>query len=101
MQSLRDSKNSMDLDSTNDENEMRPVVEIVEEILAKEAWQGQRASKLDIDDFLQLLSEFNEAGIHFCQHHRQESNTGMNLEDGGPHSTYVCISNPTVDPTYN
>ena len=66
MQSLRDSKNSMDLDSTNDENEMRPVVEIVEEILAKEAWQGQRASKLDIDDFLQLLSEFNEAGIHFC-----------------------------------
>lgn len=44
----------------------KPVVEIIEEILEKEEWKGQRASKLDIDDFLQLLSEFNEAGIHFC-----------------------------------
>jgi hypothetical protein len=48
------------------EVDARPVQEIVEEILEKEQWKGQRASKLDLDDFLQLLSEFNEAGIHFC-----------------------------------
>jgi 18S rRNA (adenine1779-N6/adenine1780-N6)-dimethyltransferase len=44
----------------------RPVQAIVEEILEKEGWKGQRASKMDLDDFLLLLSEFNEAGIHFC-----------------------------------
>jgi len=43
----------------------RPAQAIMEEILEREAWRGQRASKLDLDDFLQLLSEFNEAGIHF------------------------------------
>ena len=48
------------------ENDTRPIVEIVEGILEREPWKGQRAAKLDIDDFLQLLSEFNEAGIHFC-----------------------------------
>jgi 18S rRNA (adenine1779-N6/adenine1780-N6)-dimethyltransferase len=44
----------------------RPVQQILEDILDREPWKGQRASKLDLDDFLQLLSEFNEAGIHFC-----------------------------------
>jgi 18S rRNA (adenine1779-N6/adenine1780-N6)-dimethyltransferase len=39
--------------------------EIVERILEQEAWKGKRASKLDLDDFLQLLAEFNAAGIHF------------------------------------
>jgi 16S rRNA A1518/A1519 N6-dimethyltransferase RsmA/KsgA/DIM1 with predicted DNA glycosylase/AP lyase activity len=63
MQSLR---NNNDTSGTSMEEDARPVVEIIEEILAKEAWNGQRASKLEIDDFLQLLSEFNEAGIHFC-----------------------------------
>lgn len=43
----------------------RPVGTVVEEILNKGNWSGQRASKLDLDDFLQLLSEFNDAGIHF------------------------------------
>ena len=38
----------------------------IEDILDKEPWKGQRASKMDLDDFLQLLSEFNDAGIHFC-----------------------------------
>jgi len=41
------------------------VADVVEEILARESWKGQRASKMGLDDFLQLLSEFNEAGIHF------------------------------------
>lgn len=43
----------------------RPVEEVLEEILGKEQWKGKRASKLDQDDFLQLLAEFNTAGIHF------------------------------------
>jgi 18S rRNA (adenine1779-N6/adenine1780-N6)-dimethyltransferase len=43
----------------------RPVAAIIEEIVGGDAWKGQRASKLDLDDFLQLLSEFNNAGIHF------------------------------------
>lgn len=43
----------------------RNVLAIIEEILERESWKGQRASKMDLDDFLQLLSEFNEAGIHF------------------------------------
>jgi 18S rRNA (adenine1779-N6/adenine1780-N6)-dimethyltransferase len=43
----------------------RPVLVILEEIMQREPWKGQRASKMDLDDFLQLLTEFNEAGIHF------------------------------------
>ena len=45
--------------------DVKPVQEVVESILEQERWKGQRASKLDLDDFLQLLSEFNSAGIHF------------------------------------
>jgi 18S rRNA (adenine1779-N6/adenine1780-N6)-dimethyltransferase len=41
------------------------VKDILEEILDREPWLGQRASKMDLDDFLQLLAEFNQAGIHF------------------------------------
>ena len=43
----------------------RSIAAILEEILEREQWKGKRASKLDLDDFLQLLSEFNAAGIHF------------------------------------
>ena len=43
----------------------RPVQDCIEEILQKEMWKDKRAAKLDLDDFLELLSEFNEAGIHF------------------------------------
>lgn len=54
----------------NGEDEMvvdddRPVDQVLEEILAKEEWAGKRASKMDQDDFLALLAEFNAAGIHF------------------------------------
>ena len=42
------------------------VERIVEEITSKEEWAGKRASKLDLDDFLTLLSQFNERGIHFA-----------------------------------
>jgi 18S rRNA (adenine1779-N6/adenine1780-N6)-dimethyltransferase len=53
-----------DVAMTEDES-LRPVQEVVEEILGQERWAGQRASKLDLDDFLQLLADFNGAGIHF------------------------------------
>ncbi|GAX25785.1 18S rRNA (adenine1779-N6/adenine1780-N6)-dimethyltransferase [Fistulifera solaris] len=43
----------------------RPIGDILEEILARESWKDHRASKMDLDQFLQLLAEFNEAGIHF------------------------------------
>jgi 18S rRNA (adenine1779-N6/adenine1780-N6)-dimethyltransferase len=43
----------------------RSVAQILEDILEHENWKGKRASKLDQDDFLQLLAEFNAAGIHF------------------------------------
>jgi 18S rRNA (adenine1779-N6/adenine1780-N6)-dimethyltransferase len=43
----------------------RPIQVLLEEICDRERWKGVRASKLDQDDFLQLLTEFNEAGIHF------------------------------------
>jgi 16S rRNA A1518/A1519 N6-dimethyltransferase RsmA/KsgA/DIM1 with predicted DNA glycosylase/AP lyase activity len=43
----------------------RTVQEIIEDILEQEQWRNQRASKLDLDDFLSLLVEFNSHGIHF------------------------------------
>lgn len=45
--------------------EEQSAAQILEQILEQEAWKGKRASKLDLDDFLQLLAEFNAAGIHF------------------------------------
>jgi 18S rRNA (adenine1779-N6/adenine1780-N6)-dimethyltransferase len=47
------------------EEDNRPVLDIIEEILSQEAYKNQRASKLDLDDFLGLLAEFNAKGIHF------------------------------------
>lgn len=49
----------------DDDQKDKSVGDILEEITCREPWKGQRASKMDLDDFLQLLSEFNEAGIHF------------------------------------
>ena len=63
---LEDNRKTLKALNSQMEMDERPIQEIVEGILDREPWKGQRASKLDIDDFLQLLSEFNEAGIHFC-----------------------------------
>jgi 18S rRNA (adenine1779-N6/adenine1780-N6)-dimethyltransferase len=52
-------------DDDGDQIMQTPVQAVVEEILEREAWKGRRAAKLDLDDFLQLLAEFNAAGIHF------------------------------------
>lgn len=43
-----------------------PVEQIMEEVVGLEEWKGKRASKLDLDDFLNLLAEFNKRGIHFA-----------------------------------
>ena len=58
-------KTVQSLNSDKMDTDNRLTSEIVESILEQDKWKGQRASKLDLDDFLQLLSEFNDAGIHF------------------------------------
>ena len=53
----------------NDEDEVmsgKSVEQIIEEVVGKEEWVGKRSSKLDLDDFLSLLAEFNSRGIHFA-----------------------------------
>lgn len=40
--------------------------QIIEEVVEIERWKGKRASKLDLDDFLALLAEFNKRGVHFA-----------------------------------
>ena len=56
----------MDTTTTNETgHEKKSIKDIVEDIVNREPWKGQRASKLNLDDFLQLLAEFNQAGIHF------------------------------------
>ena len=62
---LDENRKTMKALNTDMEVDDRPVRDIVEEIVERESWKGQRASKLDLDDFLRLLTEFNEAGIHF------------------------------------
>ena len=38
----------------------------VEEVVSMDQWKDKRASKLDLDDFLALLAEFNKRGVHFA-----------------------------------
>ena len=45
---------------------MQRVEDLVEAVVTQEKWAGKRASKLDLDDFLELLAEFNGRGIHFA-----------------------------------
>lgn len=65
MNNTNNNTTSMQIDGKDEDNE-KSIKEVLEEILGKEPWANQRASKMDLDDFLQLLSEFNTAGIHFC-----------------------------------
>ena len=39
--------------------------DLVIQVLSKIGFMEKRASKLDVDDFLQLLNGFNAVGIHF------------------------------------
>lgn len=54
-------KNSMDEDT-----EEKGADEIIEEVVGMEQWKDKRANKLDLDDFLALLTEFNKRGVHFA-----------------------------------
>ncbi|KAL7466503.1 hypothetical protein ACHAXS_006800 [Conticribra weissflogii] len=49
-----------------EEGEEKNAEQIVEEVVSMEQWKDKRASKLDLDDFLALLAEFNKRGIHFA-----------------------------------
>eukprot|EP00584_Thalassiosira_punctigera_P009357 CAMPEP_0172540818 /NCGR_PEP_ID=MMETSP1067-20121228/11744_1 /TAXON_ID=265564 ORGANISM="Thalassiosira punctigera, Strain Tpunct2005C2" /NCGR_SAMPLE_ID=MMETSP1067 /ASSEMBLY_ACC=CAM_ASM_000444 /LENGTH=338 /DNA_ID=CAMNT_0013326735 /DNA_START=65 /DNA_END=1081 /DNA_ORIENTATION=- len=57
---LNDNNNRM----TDDEE--KTADQIIEEVVAMEQWKDKRASKLDLDDFLALLAEFNKRGVHFA-----------------------------------
>lgn len=61
---LEDNRKTLQsLQGTDSDN--RSIQQVLESILEHERWKGQRAAKLSIDDFLQLLAEFNAAGLHF------------------------------------
>jgi 18S rRNA (adenine1779-N6/adenine1780-N6)-dimethyltransferase len=53
-------------ESDDMEEDSQSIQEILEEVTGMERWAGQRASKLNLDDFLELLAEFNKRGIHFA-----------------------------------
>lgn len=44
----------------------KSIASIIEEVVRLPKWEGKRASKLDLNDFLDLLAEFNSRGIHFA-----------------------------------
>jgi 18S rRNA (adenine1779-N6/adenine1780-N6)-dimethyltransferase len=41
------------------------VKDILERLLSQPRYKDKRARNLDLDDFLQLLADFNQEGIHF------------------------------------
>ena len=49
-----------------EDDEEKMSEQIIEEVVAMEQWKDKRASKLDLDDFLALLAEFNKRGVHFA-----------------------------------
>jgi len=53
-------------DSMEEEVEEKNAEQIIEEVVNMEQWKDKRASKLDLDNFLALLAEFNKRGIHFA-----------------------------------
>ena len=54
-------------DGMDDIDMERGIEEIIEEVVGKGSkWEGKRAAKLDLDDFLTLLAEFNKRGVHFA-----------------------------------
>jgi 18S rRNA (adenine1779-N6/adenine1780-N6)-dimethyltransferase len=53
-------------DGDDEMKDTHSIEEILEEVTKKEEWDGKRASKLDLDDLLALLADFNSRGIHFA-----------------------------------
>jgi 18S rRNA (adenine1779-N6/adenine1780-N6)-dimethyltransferase len=53
--------------SGGDVDMKQSVEEILDTVVGPgSAWDGKRAAKLNLDDFLTLLAEFNKRGIHFA-----------------------------------
>ncbi|VEU36106.1 unnamed protein product [Pseudo-nitzschia multistriata] len=50
---------------SDDEGENESVKDILERILSKPEYKDKRARQLDLDDFLQLLSDFHDEGVYF------------------------------------
>ena len=42
------------------------IAEVLERILSQARYKDKRARSLDLEDFLSLLSDFHESGIHFA-----------------------------------
>ena len=42
------------------------VKKVIAEVCEMEEYKDKRVTRLDIDDLLKLLAEFNERGIHFA-----------------------------------
>jgi 18S rRNA (adenine1779-N6/adenine1780-N6)-dimethyltransferase len=59
------SNSMMEIENVEDVEEKTADI-IIEEVVAMEQWKDKRASKLDLDDFLALLAEFNKRGVHFA-----------------------------------
>jgi len=47
-------------------DDLPPMKQRVMNLLEQHGFSDKRSRKLDLDDFLRLLSVFNEEGIHFC-----------------------------------
>eukprot|EP00577_Skeletonema_sp_RCC1716_P016920 CAMPEP_0113414012 /NCGR_PEP_ID=MMETSP0013_2-20120614/23773_1 /TAXON_ID=2843 ORGANISM="Skeletonema costatum, Strain 1716" /NCGR_SAMPLE_ID=MMETSP0013_2 /ASSEMBLY_ACC=CAM_ASM_000158 /LENGTH=341 /DNA_ID=CAMNT_0000300807 /DNA_START=64 /DNA_END=1092 /DNA_ORIENTATION=+ /assembly_acc=CAM_ASM_000158 len=62
---LNNSNNNNNM-ADDDEEKEKGADEIIEEVVAMEQWKDKRANKLDLDDFLALLAEFNKRGVHFA-----------------------------------
>jgi 18S rRNA (adenine1779-N6/adenine1780-N6)-dimethyltransferase len=45
---------------------MPDIKAVVEEVVGLEQFKDKRAAKMDLDDFLALLAEFNSRSIHFA-----------------------------------
>ena len=58
--------NNNNMADDDDEEKEKGADEIIEEVVAMEQWKDKRANKLDLDDFLALLAEFNKRGVHFA-----------------------------------
>ena len=66
MRTQRALNNGNSSDMTDDEDGEKTAVQIIEDVVAMEQWKDKRASKLDLDSFLELLAEFNKRGVHFA-----------------------------------
>uniref|UniRef100_A0A7S3V6V6 rRNA adenine N(6)-methyltransferase n=1 Tax=Chaetoceros debilis TaxID=122233 RepID=A0A7S3V6V6_9STRA len=64
--SLNQANGKVGNDGDEEMNGLKSVEDILEEVTTMEEWVGRRASKLDLDDFLSLLAEFNSRGVHFA-----------------------------------